>query len=264
MMAEEPRIPEQVPYGEFVDWDKRLHREGPFFRQLFEANRVSRVIDLGAGSARHAIMFATWGIDVVAVDPSESMLEEARENLERFSASIEAGGGSVELLEGGFGDLGRLGVRDADALVCTGNALPHVEDIAALRETFEDMAAAVRPGAIVVLHLLNHDRLLESRVRAIVPKVRDTAAGMRVFLRLIDYGVDASSLDFDFVTLTRAPDGEWAMSSRRSRHTVLTVATLSSELRAAGFGHIELFGDHNGRSLDVRADESVIVVARRD
>lgn len=262
-MAEEPAGQAQVPYGEFVDWDKRLDREGPFFRHLFAANRVERVVDMGAGSARHAIMFATWGIGVVAVDPSESMLAEARENTERFADRIAGGGGSVAVLEGGFGDLERLGVRDADALVCTGNALPHVDGIQGLRAALADFATAVRPGGIVVLHLLNHDRLLEARVRAIVPKVRDTDAGMRVFLRLIDYGDDASVLDFDFVTLTRAPDGAWDLSSRRSKHTVLTVATLSSELRDAGFGHIELFGDHNGRSLDVRADESVIVVARR-
>lgn len=263
-MAEEPTSPAQVPYGEFVDWERRLDREGPFFRHLFEAGSVTRVVDMGAGSARHAIMFATWGLDVVAVDPSDSMLAEARQNIERYSGQVAVGGGSIELLEGGFGDLQALGVRDADALVCTGNALPHVRGIDGLRAAFSDFATAVRPGGIVVLHLLNHDRLLESRVRAIVPKVRDTQDGMRVFLRLIDYGADASVLDFDFVTLTRHPDGDWEMSSRRSQHTVLTAATLSVELRAAGFGAVELFGDHNGRSLDVRQDESVIVVARRD
>jgi len=261
-MPETPH-PAPVPYGEFVDWDKRLDREGPFFRHLFEERGVRRVVDMGAGSARHAIMFATWGLEVIAVDPGESMLAEARQNLERFGGDIAVAAGRVELLEGGFGDLAGLRVRDADALVCTGNALPHVAGVEGLRTALADFAGALRPGGLLVLHLLNHDRLLARRERAIMPKVRDTdGGGVRVFMRLIGYAEDDSVLDFDFVTLTRDAAGSWDLSSRRSEHTVITLDTLRAALRGAGFVGVEFFGDHNGRPLDVDGDESVIVVAR--
>lgn len=252
-----------VPYGDFVDWDKRLEREGPFFRRLFEAHGVSSVVDVGSGSARHSILFASWGIDVLAVDPSESMQAEARDNLARFAEEIEAGGGSVTLVEAGFGELRAHAIGPADAVVCTGNALPHVDGVEGLRGALEDFSAVLRPGGALVLHLLNHTRMATERSRAITPKIRDTADGLRVFLRVIDYPEDGAGFDFDFVTLTRDRAGSWSLDSRRSTHTALPHTLLVDELAAAGFGDIELLGDHNGRVLDPAEDESVIVVARR-
>lgn len=252
-----------VPYGDFVDWDKRLNREGPFFRDLFRAVGVHSVIDVGAGSARHAILFASWGLAVDAVDPSESMLAEAEENLSTYADNVASGGGSVVLTQAGFGDLARLGLGPADAVVCTGNALPHVGSVENLRTTLADFASVLRPGGVLVLHLLNHTRLAEKRTQAIAPKVRESPDGLRVFLRVIDYPQDGASFGFDFVTLTRDSNGEWDLDSRRSSHTALGHDLLVAELEAAGFGSVELLGDHTGRALDVLADESVIVVARK-
>ncbi|TLM98551.1 MAG: class I SAM-dependent methyltransferase, partial [Actinobacteria bacterium] len=64
-------------YDQFVDWDKRLAREAPLFEAVFSEAGVRSVIDVGAGSARHAIMFGRWGLEVDAVDPDDSMLAQA-------------------------------------------------------------------------------------------------------------------------------------------------------------------------------------------
>jgi SAM-dependent methyltransferase len=261
-MTEKPADAPYSDYDQFVNWEKRLANEGPFFRALFEREGVKRVVDVGAGSARHAIMFATWGLDVIAVDPDESMLAQARRNLECFGSEIERGGGSLELVEGGFGDLGRLGLGPADAVTCTGNALPHVAGRDGLTEALADFATVLVPGGVLVLHLLNHARLLGAKARVIPPKVVETAEGTRVFLRVIDYPVGEEYLDFDFVTLTRGGDGEWSLSHRRSPHTAITAATLAEELPCAGFPRFELLGGHDGHALG-EADESAIVVAYR-
>jgi SAM-dependent methyltransferase len=262
-MSQDARQEGPHPYDEFVDWDKRLAREAPFFKQLFEDVGVGRVIDVGAGSARHAILFASWGLEVVAVDPDDSMLAQAADNLERFGDLVTSGGGSVQLVRGGFGQLTRLGVRPADALICTGNALPHVVGRDGLTEALADFSSVVVPGGLLVLHLLNHARLMRSGVRAIVPKVRDTPSGTRVFVRVIGYPPDGEFLDFDFVTLTRDEHGEWALEHRRSPHTAIPADLLERELPCAGFGDVRLFGDHGGSELDIDTDESVIVVAKR-
>ena len=198
-----------------------------------------------------------------AVDPDESMLAQARANVERAAEQIDRARGSVHLVEGGFGELSALGLGPADVLTCTGNALPHVSGRAGLREAFADFARVVRPGGAVVLHLLNHARLLRSAPRAIPPVVRDTAEGTKVFLRVIDYPAGGETLDFDFVTLVRDNDGIWTLSDRRSPHTALPVDLLASELLSAGFDDVDFLGDHSGRPLDVDTDESVIVLARR-
>ncbi len=220
------------------------------------------VIDVGAGTARHAIMFASWGLDVVAVDPSESMLQQAEENLADLDHEIRAGGGSVQLVQGGFGELASLGLGPADALISTGNALPHVDGVEGLRETLSDFRAVLSPGGVLVLHLLNHTRLLGSQERTITPKVRETEEGTRIFVRLVDYPEGADFVSMDFLTLTRDSTGEWTLDSRTSQHTALSHTLLAAELQAAGFDSIELLGDHTGRKLDETVDESVIVVAR--
>lgn len=264
-MAQEREAP-QSDYDEFVNWDRRLANEGPFFRGLFDAEGTRRLIDVGAGSARHAIMFATWGLDVVAVDPDDSMLEAAEANVARFAEQIQAGGGSLELVRGGFGELGRLGLGPADAVTCTGNALPHVAGRDGLTETLADFAQVLVPGGLLVLHLLNHGRLLAKRPRTIAPKVVDTDHGTKVFVRLIDYPEPDPGygpvLDFDFVTLERDLSGSWSVAGRRSPHTAITLETLKSELPCAGFGRIDAFGGHDRHAL-TDADESMIVVARR-
>lgn len=249
-------------YDDFVDWDARLTREGPFFKELFEAEGTRRVFDVGAGSARHAILFATWGMDVVAIDPDPDMLEQARQNADRFQDEIEAAGGSLVIAEGGFGELHQLGLEKADALVCTGNALPHVAGRDGLTETLADFSSVLQPGGLLVLHLLNHGRLLAKRPRVIPPKLRETEQGTKVFLRVIDYPEGDEFLDFDFITLVRGEDQRWELTSRRSPHTAVTVDTLNAELPCAGFGRIEVFGGHDRHAL-TEADESVIVLARR-
>lgn len=249
-------------YDEFVNWDKRLAAEGPFYRELFRHEGVQRVIDVGSGSARHAILFASWGLDVVAVDPDESMLAQARANAEKYAGDIEAGGGSLRIVQGGFGELHKLGLGMADALTCTGNALPHVAGRDGLTETLADFSGVVNPGGVLVLHLLNHERLLDKRPRVVPPKIVDTADATKVFVRVIDYPAGDEFLDFDFVTLARDHAGAWTVASRRSPHTAIPLSLLRSELPCAGFGRVQAYGGHD-RHVVTDADESVIVVAYR-
>jgi len=246
-------------YDRFVDWRKRLAREGPFFERLFTERGVGRVIDVGCGTGRHAVLFASWGLSVVGVDPSPSMLAQAR---------IHAAerGMDVDFIEAGFGDLVGLGLGPADAIICTGNALPHVEDVEGLRTALTDFAGVLRPGGIAVLHLLNHERLAATGRRSMPPVVRDDEDGTWVFLRVLDHV--EGGIRFDFVTLRRPVDGwqtgeAWEVTSRRSLHTALPASLLVDELGKAGFERVDLFGDHSGKQFDEAQDESVIVVAVR-
>lgn len=261
-----PRVAPASDYDTFVDWGKRLEREGPFFRGLFEANEVHRVLDVGCGSGMHALMWAKSGLDVVGADPDDSMLAQAEANRADAAPAVEAAGGHIAFVKTGFGSLAAAGLGVFDALTCTGNALPHVAGRAGLREAFEDFAAVLRPGGVLVLHLLNHERLLAQRVRSIPPVVRETDEGTRVFLRVIDYTDDA--ILFDFITIQRPADAwstgvAWEVASRRSAHTALPGEVLLPALAAAGLGDVVRYGNHTGAPFDPVKDESLIVVAVR-
>ncbi len=187
--ADEPRVAPASDYDTFVNWDARLARELPFFLRLFAEAGVRSLIDVGAGSARHAIAFAEQGMTVDAVDPDDSMLAQAEANVAEAAERIAEAGGELRLVRGGFGELASLGLGGADALLCTGNALPHVAGLAGLREALADFHAVLRPGGVLVLHLLNHARLLGGKPRVIPPIIREVPEGTRVFLRVIDYPV---------------------------------------------------------------------------
>lgn len=267
---------EEREYDELVNWDARLAREGPFFRGLFERFGVRSVADVGAGSARHAILFRSWGLDVTAIDPSDDMLELARENATRLASD-------VRIVKGAFGEVARIVPRPVDALTCTGNALPHVRSLEGLRQALEDFARALRPGGVLVLHYLNHHRLVTQRIRTMTPVFRETPAGDKFFLRLLDYTADGDGVLFDFVTLVRDaavretphtieswpktleddPTGGWSLRCRRSLHFAMPPDLIVGELARAGFTDVHVFGDHARKPLDEDADESIIVVATR-
>lgn len=259
-------MPEPGDYDRFVDWRKRIDRESPFFRREFEAHGVRTVIDVGCGTGMLPIEWAKWGLDTVGVDPDAGMLEKAMLNADAARVEIEAAGGSVRFARGGFGELAGMGLGRADAVTCTGNALPHINGQEALGPALRDIAAVLRPGGMLVLHLLNHDRLIGAKVRSIPPVVRDMEDGTRVFLRLMDYV--EGGIRFDFVTLYRPlgaweDEAEWETSSRRSLHTALPLQLLRGELVSAGFTDVRVYGNHSGAVFDPALDESVLVIAAR-
>lgn len=260
------RVAPASDYDTFVDWGKRLEREGPFFRRTFEAYGVRRVLDVGCGSGMHALLWAGWGLDVVGADVDESMLAQAELNRTSAQGSVDGAGGSIAFARTGFGQLASSGLGAFDALTCAGNALPHVAGHDGLHEALRDFAAVLRPGGVLVLHLLNHDRLISQRIRSIPPVVRDTDEGTRVFLRVIDYADDA--ILFDFITMVRPADARssgapWEVASRRSAHTALPGEVLLPALAEAGFTDVVRYGNHAGAAFDPAKDESVIVVAIR-
>jgi len=267
---------EEREYDELVNWDARLTREGPFFRRLFSDHSVRSVADVGAGSARHSIMYRSWGLDVWAIDPSVDMLELARENAERLASD-------VRIESGGFGEVSGIIGGTVDAVTCTGNALPHVRSLDGLREALSDFADALRPGGVLVLHYLNHQRLVSQNIRTMTPVFRETQAGDKFFIRLLGYTPSGDGVLFDFVTLVRDsvvrdtphtieswpktldndPAGGWTIRSRRSLHFAMPLALITSELERAGFEGIRAYGDHEDRPLDIDTDESMLVVATR-
>lgn len=267
---------EEREYDELVNWDARLEREGPFFKTLFDTYGVQTVADVGAGSARHAILFRSWGLDVVAIDPSDDMLELARENAERLDSD-------VRIEKGGFGQVAAIMVEPVDAVICTGNALPHVRSIRGLHDALRDFASALSPGGLLVMHYLNHDRLLSKRVRTMTPVFREAEAGDKFFMRLLDYTPEGDGILFDFVTLVRDravreaehtieswpktleddPTGGWTVRSRRSLHFAMPLGLIEAELVRAGFEDVRALGGHDGHPVNLAEDESMIILATR-
>ena len=134
-----------------------LEAARPEVRWLIEHGVRGRVLDLCCGFGRHTYLLAEQGVDVIGMDLSEELLASARglEGHERFLAGRLVRGDARELpfrsdvfdglvnLFSSFGYFGELGDR----------------------QVLREVARVVRPGALVVLDLMNPD-FVRARLRA--------------------------------------------------------------------------------------------------
>jgi SAM-dependent methyltransferase len=108
--------------------------EAAAVRTLLEDRPAGDVVDVGAGTGRHARWLLERGHRVTAVDPSEEMLEVARRNA--------AGARTV------IGDVRAVPLADecADIVICA-LVLSHLPDLAPIAE----LARLLRPGGRLVI-----------------------------------------------------------------------------------------------------------------
>ena len=103
----------------------------------------ARIADVGGGAGHQTIPLARQGYEVTLLDPSQTMLREARRTLASEEETVQR---RVRLIEGA-GEQAReiLGEESFDVLLCHG-VLPYLEDPYPL---IRNLASVARPGAIV-------------------------------------------------------------------------------------------------------------------
>ena len=124
-------------------------------RQLSEhiVAPAARICDVGGGAGHNSIPLARRGYEVTILDPSDEMLQKARQALD---AEDEAVRGRVELVSGVGEDATRIfGEGTFDAVLCHG-VLIYLEDPDPL---FEALLAIARPGAVISILTKNADAL---------------------------------------------------------------------------------------------------------
>lgn len=246
-------------YDLMVSWERRLAREGEFFRERFAEHRVTRVLDAACGTGMHAISFARSGFECAGTDLSPAMVEKAREN-------ARAAGVTVRFEAVGFGELAsRLG-SGFDAVTCLGNSLPHLPDDAALSACLEDFADLLVPGGLLVIQDRNYDRLLRERQRFMPPTSRADGEGETVFLRVTDFppagaGND-EAISFTILTL-RKRGGAWTMTERTTPLRALRCATLKAAVERAGFTDVRVWGSYAMQPFDAPGTGDLLLAARR-
>ena len=137
-------------YEAMIDWPRRLANDEPFFRQLFAQVGTHRIADVACGTGHHAAMFHAWGMDVEAADISPNMIDRARRTFgepDGLSWAVRSFDQPIPADE------------PLDTVTCLGNSLALAGDLAIARHAVASMLDAIRPGGLVVLHVLNVWRL---------------------------------------------------------------------------------------------------------
>ena len=154
-------IAEYHPYF-YRDWETQLERAGLSLRAIFRHRGIVRVLDASCGAGTQAVSLAKLGFEVVAADPSAGMLRQAYKIAEAHGME-----GKIEFIRSGFFSLSELVDGPFDAVISTGNALPHLltdEEIESAVLTFYEF---LRPGGTLVIGMRDFAPFMEDRPRFI-------------------------------------------------------------------------------------------------
>jgi glycine/sarcosine N-methyltransferase len=254
-------------YDQFVNWQSRLGYEMPFIEEQLarverDRNGGRRILDAACGTGMHAIALAQRGYHASGADLSPAMVAQAQANAAKA-------GVDVDLRAVGFGELAASFVGGAqnpallfDGLLCLGNSLPHVLQLDELRLALEDFAACLLPKGMLILQNRNFDAVMVRQERWMEPQYFSAGGEERLFLRFYDFRPDGL-IDFNIVALHRAGDAPWEQHIHSTRLYPLRQETLTAALAAAGFEHIEMYGDMQGGPFNKEQSGNLIIACRR-
>lgn len=144
----------------YRDWQSQMDREGLSLRSIFRNRGVMRVLDASCGIGIRAVPLAKLEFEVVAVDSSAGMLAQAHDMADYFGVSER-----ITFERGDLTELMDLVEGPFDAVVCKGNALPHLlpddEIVLALLSMFE----LLRPGGTLVIGMRDFAPFMEYQPR---------------------------------------------------------------------------------------------------
>jgi glycine/sarcosine N-methyltransferase len=236
-------------YDQMIDWPHRLANEAPFYRQLFDQHGVRRLLDCACGTGHHAAMFAQWGLSVVGTDLSEEMIARCQEEHGQHSR-LRWQARSFENLQD-FGE-------PFDAVICVGNSLALAGDKQTCRNALESMMQALRPGGVMIIHVLNFWSLRSGSilVQKFLPlqQARHQALLLKLFHRVASHGHVET-----FVLSRSDAAGSWTMQHHNSELVGLSAAWFRHHLSSLGFPQIELWGDYHFAPYHARKSPDLIV-----
>jgi len=213
----------------------------------------SRILDIACGTGGYSIALAGRGHRVTGIDLDRAMIRRARSKAGDVDGAPD------------FRVMDMLSLIDAldpgfDLVFCIGNSLVHLETDEQIGQLLSDCRTLLRPEGVLVVQIINYDRIL-ARGLTSLPTLRDDAAALE-FLRI--YEPDPAGRRIIFRTELRVGgDEDRRVIRNQIALRIITNEQLTHLVRAAGFQGFELFGGFDGRPF---SGESLplILSARRD
>jgi SAM-dependent methyltransferase len=158
-----------------VPFQEKVAEQAALLRELgLSEGRHGIAIDLGAGPGYQSVALADLGYArVIAVDTSRTLLDELQ--AQKGDKPIEA------VLDDMCGFLARTAPASADAIVCMGDALTHLESHNDLSGLLTNAAAVLAPGGKLILTFRDMSQALTG-VDRFIPVQSDADRVMMCFL----------------------------------------------------------------------------------
>lgn len=250
----------RVHYRHLIAWPERIQREAPLLERVLGSGPKKRVLDLGSGPGDHARFLASVGFEVVGVDASESMLTMATE---------EAVPATVRFVQGDFRDLPALVDGSFGGAICLGNVLPHLTEEEDLRALARGLAATLEPRAKFLVQLLNYQRMVALKERALPVNFRsdpEGGPGEIAFVRMMTLPDAERRVRFFPTTLRVDPDADEPVTVVASKRVDLRAWSREDLARIfgdAGIEESEALGGFDGAIFDPERSRDLIWIGRK-
>ncbi len=236
-------------YDRMVRFRQRLEKEEAILRRWRERYGFSTALDVACGTGLHAIALARLGVRVTGVDISPEMLRYAQSNAQRY-------GQSIRWQQANMLELPQVVVGRFQALFCLGNSLPHLQDEKQLHQAIRGFHHVLQPGGIVVLQVLNYNRILQEQRRII--NIR--REGNTEFIRFYDFG--KPHLQFN-ILIIRQEGTTLQHQLHSTRLYPFRKEEIETALREAGYRDVEVYGDMLFAPYLPDKSPNVVLVAKK-
>lgn len=262
MSPDDPQTPDewQAIAPVYDLWSSDMTADVPFYVQQAKASG-GPVLEIGVGTGRVATAIAKAGIDVHGVDTSDSMLEIARQRMEREGLADR-----VTLTTGDMRTLD-LGDLQFPLAILPYRVLAHALTAQEVLDTFRAVRRHLTPGGRLVFNIpvpRAEDLRLEEGLRR--DGRYETPEGHEaVVWRQSAYTAATQQIRFDFVVDHLDDDGVVV----RRVHSEMTVrqnspGEIEHALARAELQLTDQWGWFDGRPFDEQAPEMVWAAIRRD
>jgi SAM-dependent methyltransferase len=202
------------------DFDIARQRNEALFSDLGLAPRTGAIaVDLGAGPGCQSLPLAERGYHVLAIDFCESLVTE----LARHAGDLPVRAVCDDLT--GF----RSHMSDpADLIVCMGDTLVHLTDVATVDRLLDDVVASLNPGGRFIYSIRDYFSVVPEGADRFIP-IRSSET--QIFTCFLDYLDDV--VHVHDVLHEKGADG-WRMSISDYRKLRLDTARIDARLRLGG------------------------------
>ena len=236
-------------YDLMTNFAKRFVHEKPFFNMIAQQYGIKSALDAGSGTGFHSILMGQLGVSVTALDLSKRMLERTR--VHASDAGLD-----IETIQSGFLDLPDSTKKKYDAVLCLGNSLPHLLTSKNLEKSVRNFAALLNPGGILLLQLLNYDRILANMERVQSVKEQDGVT----FVRFYEFHKD--HVVFNILKL-RKENGRIEQEIESIKLRPIVKKELVHAVDAAGRSHVRVHGSIAMDDFQIGTSKDLVVFAQK-
>lgn len=237
-------------YNEMTRFTQRKESESSVLRKWIRRYKFGTALDAACGTGLHAILLNKLGIQTIGVDISEEMLDVARKNAENL-------GIQVQFIQAPLPNLSGKINKKFDAIFCLGNSLPHILDRNELTSIFQTFNQLLNENGILILQLLNYEKILKERSRIIAIQREKK----NEFIRFYDF-LDGE-VTFNILKIRWNNNTPSYQLISTSLYPYIK-SELALTLKPCQFKNLEYFGTMEHHPFDPLQSPNLIIVAKNN